>query len=213
MAAGSGPAELWRSEERGRRLHSLQREIIIKDRLPGVSGYWTPEQFIPATPPAEPWEACMTIGESWAAAQRYELKDAREIIHRLAEIVSRGGDMLLNVSPMGNGALPACQLGASRSARQVENATRKCRRRRAGARTVAVRRHVDTLNHSRLLDPAVQTRRLRDITAIVPLKSVGAVTCLSNGEPLRVHRPLLSHRCCDRRSGGRDEDRNTPEDG
>ena len=99
------PAELWRSEDVERLLHSLQREIIINDRLPGVSGYKTPEQFIPATPPAEPWEACMTIGESWGYdPDDTELKDAREIIHRLAEIVSRGGNMLLNVSPMGNGA-------------------------------------------------------------------------------------------------------------
>jgi len=103
--------QMWRADDVERLIHSLQREIVVNDRLPGVTGYKTPEQFIPPTPSAEPWEACMTFGESWGYDPAdTELKSAREIIHRLAEVVSRGGNLLLNVSPMGSGALPAAQI-------------------------------------------------------------------------------------------------------
>lgn len=105
------PPELWRSAEIEKLVRSLQPDVVLNDRLPGVTGYKTPEQFVPAMASAEPWEACMTIGESWGYdPDDTDLKGAREIIHRLAEVVSRGGNLLLNVSPMGTGALPGAQI-------------------------------------------------------------------------------------------------------
>ncbi len=101
----------WRSKELEAMIRSLQPEIIINDRLPGCGDYATPEQFVPATPPSGPWETCMTMNESWGynpADTRY--KRARQLIHTLCEVAGKGGNLLLNVSPMGDGRLPDEQL-------------------------------------------------------------------------------------------------------
>lgn len=179
------PADLWRSKDVERLIHSLQREIITNDRLPGVAGYKTPEQFIPATAPSEPWEACMTIGESWGYdPDDTELKDAREVIHRLAEIVSRGGNMLLNVSPMGSGALPPPQI------ERLEALARWMRRHRESV--IGVEPGLEPWQFG-----GMSTRRGQRVYLIlpfkpydcitvrgVPLKKIRAVSCLSSGEPL-----------------------------
>ena len=89
----------------------MQPEIIINDRLPGEGDYKTAEQFIPGQPPEGPWEACLTLNESWAYNTRdHNYKSTREIVHRLCEIIGKGGRLLLNVSPMGSGELPPIQV-------------------------------------------------------------------------------------------------------
>jgi alpha-L-fucosidase len=88
-------------------IRELQRGILINDRLPGSGDYVTPEQFVPAQPLERAWETCMTMNESWGynpEDRRY--KSARALIHRLCEIAGRGGNLLLNVSPRGDGTLP-----------------------------------------------------------------------------------------------------------
>jgi alpha-L-fucosidase len=98
--------EQWRSKELAAMIRELQPQILINDRLPGVGDYTTPEQFVPARAPAGPWETCMTINESWGyntTDMRY--KSARQLIHSLCEIAGKGGNFLLNVSPMGDGNL------------------------------------------------------------------------------------------------------------
>ena len=59
------PRDWWRGEELVDLIHSLQPDILINDRLPGFGDFETPEQFVPASPPDHPWEACMTMNESW----------------------------------------------------------------------------------------------------------------------------------------------------
>jgi alpha-L-fucosidase len=178
--------EMWRAADVERLLHSMQREVIINDRLPGVTGYKTPEQFIPAKPSAEPWETCMTIGESWGYdTEDTELKDAREIIHRLAEVVSRGGNLLLNVSPMGSGALPPAQI------------------ERLEALATWMDRHRESvIGVEPGLEPwqfgGLSTRRGQRVYLIlpfrpydsvtvrgIPLKTIRAVTCVGSGETLK----------------------------
>ena len=98
----------WRSKELHEMIRRLQPEILINDRLPGFGDFDTPEQFVPARPPARAWETCMTINESWGynpADTNY--KSARELIHTLCEVAGRGGNLLLNVGPKGDGSLPA----------------------------------------------------------------------------------------------------------
>ena len=96
----------WRSKELEATIRKLQPEILINDRLPGGGDYATPEQFVPAQPPAEPWETCLTINETWGycPADR-DFKSARQIIHTLCEVAGKGGNLLLNVAPMGDGRL------------------------------------------------------------------------------------------------------------
>jgi alpha-L-fucosidase len=99
--------EQWRSEELLAMIRELQPGIMVNDRLPGCRDFTTPEQFVPAAPPEGPWEVCMTMNESWGYnTSDSDWKSARQLIHTLCEIAGKGGNLLLNVSPTGDGTLP-----------------------------------------------------------------------------------------------------------
>jgi alpha-L-fucosidase len=103
-------ADEWRARELEALIRRLQPEILINDRLPGVGDYASPEQAIPAKPPAGRWETCMTMNDSWgpvAADRGY--KSLRYLLTILTEVASAGGNLLLNVSPDGEGRLLAWQ--------------------------------------------------------------------------------------------------------
>ena len=80
---------------------SHQPGLLVVDRT--VSGefenYVTPEQQIPATYLPYPWESCITMGNSWSYVPNDEYKSAGKIIRMLTDIVSRGGNLLLNIGP------------------------------------------------------------------------------------------------------------------
>jgi len=100
-------SEAWRTAELEAMIRALQPGIVLNDRLPGAGDYDTPEQFVPPEPPARAWETCLTMNESWAwnpADQDY--KPSRALVHALCEIAGRGGNLLLNVGPRGDGSLP-----------------------------------------------------------------------------------------------------------
>ena len=102
--------EQWDTNGLERLIRTLQPGILINDRLPGHGDYATPEQFVPAQPPADPWETCLTMNMSWgynASDDRY--KSAAALVHTLCEVAGRGGNLLLNIGPDGDGALPAPQ--------------------------------------------------------------------------------------------------------
>jgi len=99
--------EQWRSEELMAMIRELQPGIMVNDRLPGCGDFTTPEQFVPAAPPDGPWEVCMTMNESWGHnPSDTDWKPARRLIQTLCEIAGKGGNLLLNVSPTGEGTLP-----------------------------------------------------------------------------------------------------------
>jgi alpha-L-fucosidase len=100
-------AEEWRARELAAMCRQLQPGILINDRLPGEGEYATFENLVPAQPPEGPWEVCMTMNESWgynAADPHY--KSALELVHTLCEVAGRGGNLLLDLSPRGDGTLP-----------------------------------------------------------------------------------------------------------
>lgn len=100
-------AEEWGAAELAAMIRELQPGILINDRLPGQGGYATPENLIPGQPPQDPWEVCMTMNESWGynvADPHY--KSPVELVHALCEVAGRGGNLLLNLSPRGDGTLP-----------------------------------------------------------------------------------------------------------
>ncbi len=102
--------EQWHSHELHDLIRSLQPEIVINDRLPGFGDFDTPEQIVPAAPPAAAWETCLPINESWGSHPAHRrFKSARQLIHTLCEVAGKGGNLLLNVSPMGDGDLPPDQ--------------------------------------------------------------------------------------------------------
>ena len=101
----------WKAAELEKMIRELQPDIIINDRLPGCGDYVTPEQAIPATPPKGPWETCMTMNNSWGYnPSDHALKSPHYLLHALCEVAGKGGNLLLNVSPMGDGAIPPEQL-------------------------------------------------------------------------------------------------------
>jgi alpha-L-fucosidase len=99
-------AEQWRSRELRAMIHALQPAALVNDRLPGEGDFDTPEQFIPAEPPARAWETCLTINESWAHNRDdHDFKSGRNLVHALCEVAGKDGNLLLNVGPMGDGRL------------------------------------------------------------------------------------------------------------
>ncbi len=103
--------EEWRSRELREIIRELQPHVLINDRLPGCGDFSTPEQFVPAQPPSRAWEVCLTMNESWGYNKSdNDYKPARQIVQTLCEVAGRGGNLLLNASPMGDGRLPPEQL-------------------------------------------------------------------------------------------------------
>jgi alpha-L-fucosidase len=94
--------DMARIAKRGR---ELQPGLLVVDRT--VSGefenYVTPEHQIPDSYMAIPWETCMTMGDSWSYVPKENYKSARKLIHILADIVSKNGNLLLNVAPSPEG--------------------------------------------------------------------------------------------------------------
>jgi alpha-L-fucosidase len=90
-------------------MRKLNPDLIMDDRGTGpYADYDTPEQYIPNEPPGEFWETSMTISNGrgfWYKGPGADYKDAEEIVHKLADIASKGGNFLLNVGPRPDGTL------------------------------------------------------------------------------------------------------------
>lgn len=84
---------------------SYQPGMLVVDRT--VAGeyenYVTPEQQVPNEPLGHPWESCLTMGNSWSYVPNDHYKSSTELVSLLVKIVSRGGNLLLNVGPSPQG--------------------------------------------------------------------------------------------------------------
>ena len=103
-------------------VRSLQPNIIINNRVgagrSGMEGFTkagefagdfgTPEQEIPATGLAGVnWETCMTMNDNWGYnSHDTHWKSPEDLIRKLADIASKGGNFLLNVGPTSEGVFP-----------------------------------------------------------------------------------------------------------
>ena len=103
-------------------VRQLQSDTIINNRVDkgrgGMEGmtkdrrfagdFGTPEQEIPATGlPGVDWETCMTMNDHWGY-NRFDdnWKSSEDLIRKLADIASKGGNFLLNVGPKADGTFP-----------------------------------------------------------------------------------------------------------
>jgi alpha-L-fucosidase len=101
-------AAQWRSDALRSLIEELQPGCLVNDRLPGHGDFDTPEQFVPPEPPLRRWETCLTMNESWGwNPGDTHWKSPHQLIHTLCEVAGKGGNLLLNVCPTGDGTLPA----------------------------------------------------------------------------------------------------------
>jgi alpha-L-fucosidase len=103
----------------GKMLLEMKPSLLINDRLfkrePGFGDFGTPENYVPATgirnPDGTPrlWEACYTMNWNGWGYNRYETEfhSSSQLIRQLIEIVSKGGNLLLNVGPQPDGRIQA----------------------------------------------------------------------------------------------------------
>jgi alpha-L-fucosidase len=107
-------------------VRSLQPNIIINNRVvagrSGMAGltkegefagdFGTPEQEIPATGlPGVDWESCMTMNDHWGYNKAdTNWKSSEDLIRKLVDIASKGGNFLLNVGPTSEGLFPQASI-------------------------------------------------------------------------------------------------------
>ena len=105
-------ADEWKSKEIREDLLSFNPKTIINGRLQGYGDYETPEQNIPVKRPAYKWwELCMTINNNWGYQPTdTNWKSPYEIITIFADVVSNGGNLLLDIGPRQDGTIPAHEL-------------------------------------------------------------------------------------------------------
>ena len=80
------------------------------DNNPGefAGDFGTPEQEIPDTGIDSDWEACMTMNGTWGyKPSDNKWKSSKDLIQKLVDIVSKGGNFLLNIGPDGFGRFPS----------------------------------------------------------------------------------------------------------
>ncbi|TWT36855.1 Alpha-L-fucosidase [Posidoniimonas corsicana] len=89
-------------------IRELQPNCIINDRVGrGLGDYKTAEQEIPSRSSNMPWETCMTINDHWGYNKADEnWKSAEKLLRNMIDVVSKGGNYLLNVGPTGEGVIP-----------------------------------------------------------------------------------------------------------
>ena len=87
---------------------SHQPGLIVADRTVGgpYENLLTPEQHIPDEPLPGAWESCLTMGNSWSFKPNDVYKSTGALLAMLLDIVAKGGNLLLNIGPTPEGALP-----------------------------------------------------------------------------------------------------------
>ena len=99
----------WRSQELIDLARSLQPDILINDRAGLPADFATPENVVAAQD--RPWESCFCMNRTWGfAPYDRNYKPVHEILRLLASCASQGGNLLLNVSPDGQGQIPTEQV-------------------------------------------------------------------------------------------------------
>lgn len=115
--------EKWRATKLMEMIRSIQPHVIVDNRLGGdlklsdppvyAGDFVSPEQIIPPEGVTNeegrllPWEACITLNKHWGyCSADHDYKSPKTVIRTLAECVSKGGNLLLNVGPDARGRIP-----------------------------------------------------------------------------------------------------------
>ncbi len=108
-------------DDRGQRfaniVRTLQPNTLIDGRL-GTEGDYrsTGDNVIPSEPSAEAWETPATTNDTWGFRKDdTNWKSPGQIAFKLVDIVSKGGNYLLNVGPTAEGVIPEAAQGNLRT--------------------------------------------------------------------------------------------------
>jgi alpha-L-fucosidase len=97
--------EGWESEKMNKMVRSLQPDILINNRSGIPEDFTTPEQRIQAA--AAPWEACMTMNDSWGFQRADDnWKSPKTVVRNLLQCTRDQGNYLLNIGPKADGSIP-----------------------------------------------------------------------------------------------------------
>ena len=95
------------------KLRKLQPHMLVNNRfwngLQNMNGdFFTPEKYVPPTGyPDTCFEVCHTMNESFGYSHHdMKWKSTKDVVHLLVDIVSKGGNLLLNVGPDARGHIP-----------------------------------------------------------------------------------------------------------
>ena len=105
-------SEEWRAPQTLANLKKVNPNIIINSRLNTHGDYETPEQGIPVVQPQSRfWELCYTMNDSWGY-QPFDsnYKSPNMIVRTLADVISMGGNLLLDIGPKEDGSIPKEQI-------------------------------------------------------------------------------------------------------
>lgn len=104
-------AEEWKSAEIKNLLLKNNPNVIVNSRLNEYGDYKTPEQGVPIVRPEGAWEFCMTMNDNWGYfPSDTNYKPISQIIRTFVEVISSGGNLLLNIGPKPDGTIPAEQV-------------------------------------------------------------------------------------------------------
>ncbi len=105
-------ARMWEATKVRQMLLDKNPKAILNSRLQGYGDYATPEQGLPVLPPkADYWELCMTANDSWGyQGNDHNYKTPWQVIHIFADVVSMGGNLLLDIGPKADGSIPTEQI-------------------------------------------------------------------------------------------------------
>jgi alpha-L-fucosidase len=89
-------------------VRELQPNTLIDGRLGAEGDYIsTGDNVIPNEIGQEAWETPATINHTWGYRKDdHDWKSAGDVVFKLADIVSKGGNYLLNIGPMADGTVP-----------------------------------------------------------------------------------------------------------
>jgi alpha-L-fucosidase len=101
--------EDWQSEKLIEMIRGIQPEILLNNRLDVEQDITTPEQFMPRggvkrDGDSVVWETCQTLNGSWGYnPNATDWKSPEQLIQILVNAVASGGNLLMNISPTGQG--------------------------------------------------------------------------------------------------------------
>jgi len=100
-------AEGWRAEEMNAMVRKIQPHILFNGRNGLAGDFATPEGHLGAPKPWRPWEACMTMNDSWGYhAGDHNWKNPGQVVDMLAACAQGRGNLLFNIGPRGDGSIP-----------------------------------------------------------------------------------------------------------